>query len=123
MFATPTFGGKWAVFEKLSTDDISIAVDELIGCLGVKEETLCLDLLAYIGEEGYARMCSGDRKPARVAHSHQLVVCVEGVQSRQYQWVPKQFVIPHRLDRPRCRGHHCSGVHTNFSPVLWQFFS
>ena len=50
LFATPTFGRKWAVFEKLSTDDISIAVDELIGCLGVKEETPCLDLLAYIGK-------------------------------------------------------------------------
>jgi hypothetical protein len=38
------------VFEKLSTNDVSIAVDELIGCLGVKEEAPCLDLLALLGK-------------------------------------------------------------------------
>jgi hypothetical protein len=36
------------VFERLSTEDISIAVDELIGCLGVKEETPSLSLLALL---------------------------------------------------------------------------
>lgn len=43
------------MFEKLSTGDISIAVDELIGCLGIKEETACLDLLALLGKRDTQR--------------------------------------------------------------------
>jgi hypothetical protein len=45
--ATATCGA-WRLFDKLSTEDISIAIDELIGSLGVKEETSSLSLLALL---------------------------------------------------------------------------
>jgi hypothetical protein len=36
------------MFEKLSLNDISVAVDELIGCLGVKQEVSCNDLFTLL---------------------------------------------------------------------------
>ena len=43
------------MFEKLSTEDISIAVDDLIGSLGVREETNCLSLLALLEKKDTQR--------------------------------------------------------------------
>jgi hypothetical protein len=39
------------VFERLSNDDISTAVDELVTSLGVKEETPCRNLVAMVWKE------------------------------------------------------------------------
>jgi hypothetical protein len=37
------------VFENVSTNEISVAIDELIGCLGVKEEQSCLHMFSLLG--------------------------------------------------------------------------
>jgi hypothetical protein len=43
------------MFEKLSTNDISVAVEELIGCLGVKQEVPCHDLFTLLGKRDTER--------------------------------------------------------------------
>ena len=37
------------MFENVSTNEISVAIDELIGCLGVKEEQSCLHMFSLLG--------------------------------------------------------------------------